>query len=262
MSQSQALRMTEKQASTRDITGADGTVDATAIAHAWINISATDTVISKVQGVVAGRPSPVSHILMASMLSPCLEKQDRVFCIGLAPAVWAMAAHAQAEDIITTYLGKTWPTGAEAVTVDDVVANFATPAPTIAIIALHMSQGQDWSDVRQIAAAAVKSETPALILVSTDMPLPQGAVVDEVFATDATTCTSMAVTLQTALQQVRTQGAIRVIGIQNESCALNDHVVMTMANMAPAVWDAAMAAAEDAAERAETRAYWAPVSTY
>jgi hypothetical protein len=229
--------------------------DAQKIASSWAGITAGENALAAMgYGHKPWRAAPPVQNAMAAMVADMLSVQTQVICVGFQGYGWQMASGNKLELVMCGYLGKTSVKNITSCTTDDVMAQFEKKKSSPLIVAIHSESAVDWNCVRAISAAAVKSETPLLVLVSAAVPAPEGAAI-EVFSdwTDA------APAIRDAAEQVLKQGAIRVVAMEDMDASGMERAMIDASAMAPEAWSEMLNTSNDNAERAANAAYRAPV---
>ena len=205
-------------------------------------------------GVVSWRAAPAAQNVMASILCDQI-KNANVMCVGFQSYGWMSAAGQNVTDIMRTYLGKIFAGDVQHVSAED-CATIMKKGP-MNIVALHAESQTDWNDVRALSAAAVKTGTPVLMLVSAGKNAPDGVAIDRV--SDWNTAV---VKIREACDQVRAQGAIRVIAMDDLGMASMELAMMTAVGVTPSDWQDAIQKNNDGAEVAANAAYQSPVESF
>jgi|GEM_PF-2218837 len=239
------------------------------IADVWMNISSTESALADLASMQAGilmwNVAPTMQSIMAAMAGPVLEETDRIYCAGFQCYPWSVAATNDIQSVATQYLGKSFPKNIHSMSVDDICAQIPSSKKKsgMAVACLHIENVDGWKDVRAVAAAAVKSATPALILVSSAVPAPAGAMVETLVPNVIDQWHVAGDAIQTAVAQVRGSGAIRVIAcLDDVSSAAAENANMMASGLKPAEWKSIMKEIRQDGERAMWSALRAPCKTY
>lgn len=229
---------------------------ARAIASAWMDIVAAETHLERMGvGILPWRAAPAAQNALASILSDQITGDVKVMCVNLQPYGWMSAAGQSVTDILRIYLGKIFVRNVLHVSAQDCAAVMKKGAMNI--VALHAESVNDWNDVRALSAAAVKTGTPMLMLVSAGMSAPESVAIDRVLD-----WTNAAVQVREACEQVKSQGAIRVIAMDDVNSAAMEMAMMGAARVAPAEWQNSIQENNDGAEMAANAAYQSPVESF
>ncbi|MBU6235226.1 MAG: hypothetical protein KGQ41_05230 [Alphaproteobacteria bacterium] len=250
MATNTALKRTTK--TDREVVQIDADVAKT-IATSWQSINAAEEALMRLDtGIVQWQVAPAAQTAMASMIADELKSGDKIMTLGFQAYPYMRAAGASVASILETQLGKTLPQNVVAATADDIIA--AIKSGTRMIVAVHAETKTDWADVRAISAAAVKSETPMLMVISAAV---EGAAVETQQSWGATVRE-----LREAVVSVRNQKAIRVVAMSDMSVAEIEQDMIEAAKIPAAEWQNILQKNADGAEIAVNAAYQAPVKSF
>lgn len=253
MKSASALTRIEEQEKFDDVVAQDTARD---IASAWMRILATEEMLERMGcGIVAWRAVPPAQNAMAAMVAGMIDKKARVNCVGFQSYGWMSGMGDGTEKVMRVYLGKIHPQNVILSTAED-AATMMKKGPMM-IVALHAESASDWHDVRALSAAAVKSGAALLMLISAATPAPEGVAIDMY-----DNWNSAANAVREAAGQVRDQGAIRVIAMDDMDAAELEGAMMKAAAMSPEAWQDMLQKNNDGAETAANAAYQSPVETF
>ncbi len=227
------------------------------VAQSWMVTQSVDSALAQAGvGISAYRPAPAVQNAAASIVADILGNDARIITSGFQPYAWMVANGQSVADIACIHLGKKLPANVSSMTVEDIIGAFTANQTTI--VALHIESSNGWNDVRTISAAAVKAETPMLMVVSTAVPAPEGVTINV-----ANDWTAMANSLRDAVASVQKMGTIRVVAVSDNMSAAGIEVSMMEASaMSPEAWAALVAKNNDGADLAMNIAYQAPVESF
>lgn len=226
------------------------------IAASWHAINMVEDALSRLDtGVASWRAGPAVQNAMAAIVADALRPEDKIAALGFQPYAWMRAVGTDASEILAIQLGKSLPQNVYADTAEGIAA--ALKAGGMQIIAIHAEDKTDWADVRAIAAAAVKAEASALIVVSAACDAPKGVAVDVL--DNWTDCVR---DVREAMAQVRNQGAIRIVAVADMDAASLEIAMMEAAGVTPQAWQDMVQKNADGAELALNIAYQAPVKSF
>lgn len=229
-------------------------ISARNVADVWMALSTLEQTLATFTdwkcGIMSWQAAPVMQLMYAAISAPQMQPDDIVLCCGFQPYAWQYALQADMIDLANTYLGKSTPTNIYHFSAEDIV-NWLTHNPSYSNtihIAVHIDTANGWDDVREIARAAATSSNAIAFYISTTEKIPAGTLIAENVAADWEICASA---VQSAIEDVREEGLIRVIAATDEISAADfDHALMNAANYAPDVWQNLWAQNADDAERA------------
>lgn len=226
------------------------------IAQSWQNITATEMALSALDtGVFQWRAAPAAQVAMAAMVADELAADDKILTLGFQAYPWVAAVGTPVSETLCIQLGKSLPQNVMAVTVGDMID--AMQGGKMRIVAIHAESSQAWDDVRKISSAAVKSETPMLMVVSVAGEAPKGIAVEVIESW------SVAVReLREAIVSVRDQKAIRIVAMADMSAAEIETAMIEAAKIPAGEWQNVMQKNADGAEIAVNAAYQAPVKSF
>jgi len=226
------------------------------IASHWMDIVACETHLEIMgRGVLPYRAVPAAQNIIASICSDLITPETTVTCVNTQSYGWMSAAGQSVTDIMRTYIGKIFADRVLSMSAED-CANTIKKGP-MNIVALHVDSPADWNDVRVISAGAVKANAPMLLVISAAVPAPEGVAIDRVSELN-----EAAVKIREACEQVRDQGAIRVIAMDDVDVASMENTMMQAAGVNPSDWQDAIQKNNDGAERAANAAYQSPVESF
>ncbi|MCB1537956.1 MAG: hypothetical protein H6865_01175 [Rhodospirillales bacterium] len=226
------------------------------IALAWMDTQSVDAALMNAgRGIALWHVAPAVQNAAAAAIADLIDADTRVITAGIQPWGWMVASGLSMADIGCVYLGKQLPRRVMHVSAEDVTQHFEKDA--ITIVAMHIESSSGWNDVRTISAAAVRAQTPMLMVVSTAVPAPEGVTIE--LASDWNVLTA---NLRDGMRAVRDMGTIRVVAIQDMPLGGIERTMMESAAMSPESWVAAMQKNNDGAESAMNTAYQAPVESF
>lgn len=233
-----------------------GEIVASKIALAWIDtLGTTDALIEMNAGFVPFRAVPSVQNSFAAICADLMSADMRVSCCGFQAYSWMVASGMPMTDVMRAHLGKILCANVVAMSAEDIAASMKKGP--MQIVALHVENAQGWQDVRQISAAAVKAETPILLLISAEIPAPEGVVLDVV--RDWNDGARM---VRDAFVSVRDKGAIRLVAMDDMPSAVIEAAMIEAAGMTPQGWADAIAKNDVAVQAAMNAAYMSPVESF
>lgn len=226
------------------------------VALSWMDMSTMENAfIDMGGGVVSWSAAPPAQNAMAAIISDMMNDNARVFCVGFQSYGWNIASGMTMVDVMRLHIGKILPRNVASVSAEDTAAMIKKGPMNI--VALHVDSDAGWQDVRVISAAAVKAEAPLLMVISAEIPAPEGVAIDVM-----TNMNQAASVVRDAMMSVRDQGAIRVIAMDDMTPSKIESAMMTGAMMTPQAWADAVQKNNDGAETAMNIAYRSPVEAF